>query len=181
MHTFTEGMKEILEILKYILPSIVVLFTVWILIRQFLTNWENQRKFDSTRLLAKTTIPLKLQAYERVALFLERITVDSLLVREKDNTLNSRIFHQKLLTVIRAEYEHNLSQQIYISSEAWQIAKNAKEAIIKMVNKAAMEVGPEDSAIELSKKIIELQIEMDSSPSQVALEFINQEVRNLLS
>ncbi len=174
-------MKELLEILKYILPSVVVLITVWILVRQFLTNWENQRRHESTLLLKKTTVPLQLQAYERLTMFLERITVDSLLVRERDNTLNTRDLHQKLLSAIRAEYEHNLSQQIYISPEAWIIVKNAKEATLKMVNKAAMEVGPEESAIELSKKIIELQIELNNSPSQVALEIINTEVARLLS
>ncbi len=174
-------MKDILEITKYVLPSVVVLITVWVLIRQFLTNWENQRKHDSIRLVKKTTIPIQLQAYERLAMFLERITVDSLLVREKDNELNTRAFHQKLLSAIRAEFEHNLSQQIYVSPQAWQILKNAKEATIKMVNKAAMEVHPEEPAIELSKKIIELQIEMNSSPSQVALQFINKEVSSCLS
>jgi hypothetical protein len=174
-------MKELLEILKYVLPSVVVLITVWILTKQFLINWENQRKQDSSRLIRKTTIPIQLQAYERLAMFLERINVDSLLIREKNNELSTRDFHQKLLSAIRAEYEHNLSQQIYVSSEAWQILKNAKEAIINMVNKAAMEVNPEDPAIELSKKIIELQIEINNSPAQVALEFLNKEVRELLS
>lgn len=174
------SMKEFMEILKYILPSIVVLLAVWIMGRQFLKNWEAHYKHNSIRDLRKSTLPIKLQAYERITLFLERITVDSLLVREKDNNLNSRAFHQKLLTAIRAEYEHNLSQQIYLSTDSWQIVKNAKEAVIKMVNRAAIEVNPEDPAIELSKKIIDLQIELNNSPSQIALEFINKEVKSFL-
>ncbi len=174
-------MKEFLEILKYVLPSLVVLLTVWIMGKQFFGNWESQMRNSSNQSLRKTTLPIKLQAYERISLFLERITVDSLLVREKDNALNTRSFHQKLLASIRAEYEHNLSQQIYVSSEAWQIVKNAKEGVIKMVNMAAMEVNPDDPAIELSKKIIDLQMEINNSPSQVALEFINKEVKNILN
>ena len=174
-------MNDILEILKYILPSVIVLLAVWLLVRQFLYNWDSQRKHESLRLLKKTTVPLQLQAYERITLFLERITVDSLLVREKDNNLNSREFHQKLLASIRAEYEHNLTQQIYISLEAWKIIKNAKEGVVKMINQAAMEIRPEEPAIELSKRIIELQIELNSSPTQVALDFINKEVSEILS
>ena len=173
-------MKEFLEILKYILPSLVVVITVWIMGRQFLKNWETQYRYNANRSLRKTTLPIKLQAYERITLFLERITVDSLLVREKDNNLNSRGFHQKLLSAIRAEYEHNLSQQIYLSPDAWHIVKNAKEAVIEMVNKTAIEVNPEDPAIELSKKIIDHQMEMNNSPAQVALEFINKEVKSFL-
>jgi hypothetical protein len=173
-------MKEVLEISKYILPSIVVVITVWILARQFFKNWQTHMRVEAFRNIRKITVPAKLQAYERIALFLERITVDSLLVREKDNELNCRGFHQKLLKAIRAEYEHNLSQQIYLSVDAWQVVKNAKEAVIKMVNQGAMEVKPEDPAIELSKKIIDLQIEMNTSPTQAALEFINKEVREFL-
>ena len=173
-------MKEFLEILKYVLPSLVVLLTVWVMGKQFLKNWEAQLRNTSNQSLKKTTLPIKLQAYERICLFLERITVDSLLVREKDNSLNTRNFHQKLLSSIRAEYEHNLSQQIYLSAEAWLIVKNAKEGVIKMVNKAAMNVNPDDPAIELSKKIIDLQMEINNSPSQVALEFINKEVKIFL-
>jgi len=172
-------MKDILDILKYILPSVVVLIAVWLLSRQFLKNWDNQRKHESLRHLKKTTVPIQLQAFERITLFLERITVDSLLVREKDNEMNSREFHQKLLSSIRAEYEHNLTQQIYVSPEAWQIIKNAKEAVIRMINQAAIEIRPEEPAIELSKKIIELQIELNSSPTQVALDFINREVKDI--
>ena len=174
-------MNDILEILKYTLPSIVVIIAVWILIKHFLKSWETQLKLDSTKHIRKDIIKLKLQAYERVALFLERITADSLLVREKDNSLNSRAFHQKLLASIRAEYEHNLSQQIYMSPEAWQVVKNAKEGVIKMINQAAMETKPEDPAIELSKKIIDIQMEINTSPAQIALEFINKEIRGLLN
>ena len=173
-------MTDILEILKYILPSVVVLITAWLLMRQFLKNWELQLKAEKSKNTRKSTIPMKLQAYERLALFLERITMDSLLVREKDNQLTCRAFHQKLLGAIRAEYEHNLSQQIYVSIDAWRVVKNAKESMIKMVNHAAMEVKPEDSAIELSKKLLDLQIEVNTPPTQVALEFLNKEIREFL-
>lgn len=173
-------MKEFLEVLKYVLPSLVLLVTVWILGRQFLKNIELQLNHESGRGIKDKVLPIKLQAYERIAMFLERITVDSLLVREKESGLNSRAFHQKLLAAIRAEYEHNLSQQIYLSTEAWQVVRNAKEAIIKMVNKAAMNVDPESPSIELSKKIIDMQMEMQNSPTQVALEFINREIRDYL-
>ena len=130
-------MSEITEVLKYILPSVIVLICVWVLVHKFLKNWENQRKQETIRLIKKNTLPLRLQAYERMTLFLERITIDSLLIREKDNELDSREFHQKLLQAVRSEYEYNLTQQIYLSPESWQIVKNAKEGVVKMINRAA--------------------------------------------
>ncbi len=128
----------------------------------------------------KKTLPLRLQAYERLALFLERITVDSLVVREQDEDFTARDFHQHLLGVIRAEYEHNLSQQIYISGDAWSVVRNAKEGTLKMINQAAMKVNPDGPALNLSKKIIEIQMENDNSPTQAALDFLRNEARLMM-
>jgi hypothetical protein len=128
----------------------------------------------------KKTLPLILQAYERLTLFLERITIDSLVVREQDDDFTARDFHQHLLGEIRAEYEHNLTQQIYISGDAWNVVRNAKEATINMINRAAIQVNPDGPALELSKKIIEIQMEVETSPTQLALDFLRNEVRTRL-
>jgi hypothetical protein len=103
-----------------------------------------------------------------------------LVVREQSDEFSSRDFHQHLLASIRAEYEHNLTQQIYISGDAWNVVRNAKEGTIKMINKAAMQVNPDGPALELSKKIIEIQMEVENSPSHAALDFLRSEARQLL-
>lgn len=173
-------MKEFLEILKYTLPSVIVFLTVALMMRYYYKSFTRDRDRDQVLLDRKKTLPMRLQAYERLAIFLERITVDSLVVREQSNELTSREFHQHLLASIRAEYEHNLSQQIYISGDAWNILKNAKENTLKMINRAAMQVDPDGPALELSKKIIEIQMDADSSPTQAALEFLRNEARQLM-
>lgn len=173
-------MDGILDILKYTLPSIVVLLTVTVLMKYYFKSFVRDRDRDLLLQDRKKTLPMRFQAYERLALFLERITVDSLVVREQSDEFTSRDFHQHLLAVIRAEYEHNLTQQIYISSDAWNVVKNAKEGTLKMINRAAMQVDPNGPAIDLSKRIIEIQMDADSSPTQAALEFLRNEARLLL-
>jgi hypothetical protein len=150
------------------------------MIRYYFKSFVRDRDRDVVLQDRKRTLPMRLQAYERLALFLERITVDSLVVREQSNEFTARDFHQHLLASIRAEYEHNLSQQIYISADAWNVIRNAKEGTLKMVNRAAMQVNPDGPALDLSKKIIEIQMESDSSPTRAALEFIRNEVRQIL-
>lgn len=173
-------MQDILEILKYTIPSIVVFLTAIVMIKYYFKSFVRDRDRDLVLQDRKKTLPMRLQAYERLALFLERITVDSLVVREQSDEFTARDFHQHLLAVIRAEYEHNLSQQIYISGDAWNVVRNAKEGTLKMVNNAAMQVNPDGPALNLSKKIIEIQMEAENSPTQAALEFLRNEARQIL-
>ncbi len=173
-------MQDIIEILKYTIPSIVVFLTAVFLMRYYFKSFMRDRDRDLLLQDRKKTLPMRLQAYERLALFLERITVDSLVVREQSDEFSARDFHQHLLAIVRAEFEHNLTQQIYVSGDAWNVVRNAKEGTIKMINRAAMQVNPESRALELSKKIIEIQMEVETSPTNVALEFLRNEARLLL-
>lgn len=173
-------MQDITEILKYTIPSIVVFLTATVMIRYYFKSFVRDRDRDLLLQDRKKTLPMRLQAYERLAVFLERITVDSLVVREQSDEFTARDFHQHLLAVIRSEYEHNLSQQIYISGDAWNVVRNAREGTLKMINRAAMQVNPDGTALDLSKKIIEIQMEVDSSPTQGALEFLRNEARLLM-
>ena len=170
-------MKELLEILKYILPSLVVLLAVALMMKYFYKSLRSERNREFFTQDRRRLLPMRLQAYERLSLFLERITVDSLVVREQREEFTCRDFHQHLLAAIRAEYEHNLAQQVYISNEAWNVVRNAKEGTIRMINTAAIQVNPKGPAVELSKKILQLQMEENNSPTQVALEFLRLEVR----
>jgi hypothetical protein len=173
-------MQKFADILMLTIPSLVLFLTVALMMRYYFKSFIRDRDKDIYQQDRKRTLPMRLQAYERLALFLERITVDSLVVREQSDDFTAREFHQHLLFSIRAEYEHNLSQQIYVSGEAWSILKNAKEGTLKIINRAAMQVNPDGSALELSKKIIEIQMEAESSPTQVALEYLRSEVKQLL-
>jgi hypothetical protein len=125
------------------------------------------------------TIPLRLQAYERIILFLERISIDSLLVRYNTQGAKSRQLHTDLLAAIRNEYEHNISQQVYISPKAWEMVKNARSQIVKVINTAAEQTDNAAPAIELSKKIIEGIGEFPKSPTQTAIDFVKNEVQAL--
>jgi hypothetical protein len=173
-------MKEFLEILKYTVPALVVFLTSMVMMRFYFKSFVRDRDHDLLMQDRRKTLPMRLQAYERLALFLERITVDSLVVREQSDEFTAREFHQHLLASIRSEYEHNLSQQIYISGDAWNVIRNAKEGTIKIINTAAFQVDPDGPALGLSKKIIELQMEADTAPTLAALEFLRNETRILL-
>jgi hypothetical protein len=168
------------EVIKYSLPALLVLLTAWLLIKNFLKNSEGQRKAELMMKGHEITLPLRLQAYERIVLFLERISIDSLLMRNNQPGMNSRQLHSELLSAIRNEYEHNLSQQVYMSAQAWEMVKNARVQMIKIINTAAEKVNPTLPAIELNKQILENIGEYQKTPTQLAIDFIKTEIQTFL-
>mgnify|MGYP001489654823 FL=1 len=130
----------IIEILILLIPAIIIAVTVIIIVRYYYKHSENERRAELILKNQEITLPLRLQAYERMTLFLERISPDSLLMRHNQSNITSRQLHSILLTSIRNEFEHNLSQQIYMSPKAWELVKNARSQIIKVINTAALPV-----------------------------------------
>jgi hypothetical protein len=171
--------SELLEILKYTLPAIIVLLATYIVLRSLLKGEEQRRKHEYVLQNRKIITPMRLQAYERVTLFLERISFDSMLKRfvHREQTVSQ--LQQKLLASIRQEFEHNFSQQIYLSHESWQIVITAKENIVKIINTTALELSPKEPAIMLSKTLLEKTLDMGKTPSAQAIEFIKHEASEL--
>jgi hypothetical protein len=183
-------MHDLLEILKYILPSLVVLFTAWLLLKSFLNTQEEIQKRDLKTKLEelqlklkqedkKYVTPIRLQAYERIVLFLERIAPQSMVFRVQKPGQKVFQLQNALLKTIRDEYEHNLSQQLYISKESWAMVKAAKEEVVKMINTAASEVKPDDESLELSKRIFEATIGEEKLPTDRAIEMLKKEINRL--
>jgi hypothetical protein len=173
-------MNTILELLKYIIPSLIVFATTWLLIWYFFRVYDKQRRVELALKGHEITLPLRLQAYERITLFLERISVDSLLTRVNQPGMNSRQLHNELLSSIRSEFEHNLSQQVYMSNRAWEMVKNARAQMIKIINASAEKTDPGTPALELSKNIIDRISDFDKTPTQAAIEFLKKEVQEIL-
>jgi len=171
-------METFLEILKYTLPSLIVFGTAYLIIKSFIDNDQKKRKIEMRLANQKTITPIKLQAYERLTLFLERISPESMIVRIQDPKMSSGFLHQALLKTIRAEYEHNLSQQIYVSANAWAVVKTAKENVVKLVNNSADRVDRKSPSFELSKVILETMMSNNIMPTNTAIDFLKKEVSN---
>lgn len=142
------------QIIGYILPALIVFFATYIVLRAFLDRESKMRLIEFRQTKLRESLPVRLQAYERLTVFLERIALHNLLPRVRKGEMTVGEFRTSLINNIRMEYEHNISQQIYISTEAWGMIRAAKEEIISIINRNAMELVPEMPGIELHKKII---------------------------
>ncbi|MFA8435058.1 MAG: hypothetical protein ACEPOZ_11125 [Marinifilaceae bacterium] len=172
-------MKELLESFKYLLPALVVFATAYLLIRQMLRRDEKKQQLEIFLNNQKQITPIRLQAYERLILFLERINPESLVVRMNESGMNNHQLHQTLLSTIRQEFEHNLTQQLYVSNKVWEQIRNAKETVIRNINSSAQGINPKNSSLELSRTILEQHVETSQAVTQKALETLRDEVRNL--
>lgn len=145
----------ITDFAKILLPASLVLYAAYLFVRTQVQKEIDLKKLEIRGKNIDTILPIRLQAYERMTLFLERISPQNLLVRLNTAGLPAREFHQLLLQEIRNEFNHNSTQQVYMSPEVWELIKNAKEDLILAINEASTEVLPDASSLELSKKIFE--------------------------
>jgi len=170
---------EILEILKYTLPALIVFFTAFFLIK-YQVDLEKRRLNANMAMKNQEIItPLRLQAYERVILLLERISPDSLIMRINKSGMTSKQLHTELLKAIRAEFDHNLSQQIYLSTKTWQVVKKARQDITKLINSTAIKVESQAPSMKLSQLILESVMESEKSSSADAIEYVKREIQQL--
>ena len=122
------------------------------------------------------TLKLRLQAYERVALLLERITPVNIIQRVSRPGLTAEELKHLLVNDIQSEFNHNLSQQIYVSHQVWSLTRAVKEQIIQLINIAYMKMPENAKGLDLSKAIFTILIEREENPTQKALDFLNKEV-----
>lgn len=172
-------MDVLLEILKYTVPALIVSFTVLVMLRAWSRNEEKRRKSEFNMHLSDDVLPVRLQAYERSILLLERISPESMIMRVSRNDFTARQLQQELLSNISSEFEHNIAQQTYVSTEAWEKIKAAKNQGINLVNETAKEVKPDASGPTLAKLILERLSELNNPPSQAAIDYLKQEVKTL--
>jgi hypothetical protein len=123
-----------LQILLTVLPVLFVSVSTYYLIKGFFDNEDKRRKAELKMGNKELITPVRLQAYERVVLFLERITPNSLVMRVYKNGMSAKLMQAELIKSIRSEYEHNMSQQVYMSNQAWEVVKTAKEETVKLIN-----------------------------------------------
>jgi len=173
-------MDTFLEIIKISVPALLVLITAWFVIRNMLKDDQDRRHQDALLQTVKVLTPIKLQAFERIVLFLERISTESLIIRISKTDMSAQQLHAMMITTIRSEFEHNLSQQIYMSNEAWELVKNAKETTVRLINNVAGELPPNATGEELSRMLIEEVMEMDKEPCRLAIDFLKSELARIM-
>lgn len=157
------------------IPSVVVLLAVFLMFRLYFRHQTQQQVLDSRREKAQITLPLRLQAFERLTLLCERIALPDLVLRLKTPGTNASALRAALLLAIQQEYEHNLTQQLYVSTELWSILIASKNKTMDLITIAADGLGPDASADEYANQLMHMISDENSLPSQIAKRAIKTE------
>ncbi len=165
----------ILELLKYLIPALIVFLVVYFLLKNFFDDEYNKREQAIRMEKSKAITPVKLQAYERLTILMERMTPNSLIFRVSQPGISASQLKIDLINDINEEFNHNVSQQIYVSHQAWQMVRIVKEETINIINSAYSGLGPNAVGLDLSKGIFELMIQMESVPTHKAIDFLRKE------
>ncbi|MBL0104246.1 MAG: hypothetical protein IPP51_11125 [Bacteroidetes bacterium] len=183
--------KSVTDVLLYFVPALLVMMGMYLVIkrtldshtltlRKFLEKDMHMKSAEDKSIKQRESLPLKLQSYERLVLFLERIAPNSILVRVHRGGMAASQLQSDLVATIRAEFEHNLSQQIYVSEQAWDEVKTAKEDMIRIINNAFSHVGNNASGIQMSSQIFEQILKMEMLPTQKAIDYLKSEAKKLI-
>lgn len=170
------------EILKYTLPAIIVLIACSSIVKKFLLNDFKEKHLALLKDNQDTTVRLRLQAYERLTLYIERIHPRNLIPRVYESGMTVAQLQAMLIMTIKLEFEHNVSQQVYVTKQVWSSVRGAKEQEMNMIHMICQQLDPQASGKELHKKITDYLLTVDGQlPSDVALNLINEEARLVLS
>lgn len=171
--------QKLLELLLYSLPAIITGVIAFLFFKKHTDNEDSRRQFILHKEAQSTALPLRLQAYERMALFLERMNPTNLMTRINPVSNDKESYAKILIANIEQEFEHNLAQQIYISEDCWNVIKSAKNATITSIRNISGQEATQ-SANNLRELVLTNLLEK-SSPSDTAMAFIKNEISSLFS
>lgn len=174
--------------MKYLFLVLAMLATLaltglifYLLVKRYFDNQQKQQllqmKLDERRETLRTVTPIRLQAYERMALFLERISPNSLVLRCYQPGMDLKLLQGVMTKNIRDEWEHNLSQQVYLSPELWASIREAKDEMINLVNSSAVSLTDTADPTRLAATIFASAA--DRSPVDSALDTMHNELKEL--
>jgi len=166
----------IIDLLKISLPALIVAVAMYYLVKKHYERDYQVRLLELRQKNAEVVLPIRLQAYERVVLLLERITPSNLLLRVSAAGQTAADYHRVLLTEIRNEFNHNMSQQVYVTDQAWQQVKHAREAVVSLINKTYQELPEGARGTDLAKRVLETVLATEQDPTVRAISFVKREI-----
>ncbi len=169
----------IFDILKYTIAGIGVVWVAFYLFKPYLDKAERIQMLEIKKAISSQTIPLRLQAYERLVLFIDRINPANLLIRLNAPSYTLPELHSLLISEIRNEFQHNISQQIYVSTEAWVTVKKIKNDTLILINNMISALPPDVSGLEASKQLLAHLNKLDDNPYEKAAAIIKADLENL--
>ena len=172
----TNLFNVIVDILKFIIPSIIVFSATYIMMRQFLEEDYKKKLLELREKNTGLITPIKLQAYERLTILLERIAPDNLIMMLSQPRQSATELRTQIVNQVGEEFNHNISQQIYISSQAWELIKIIRENVLFIVDDSYKSLPENAKGTDLGKAILKELMNQKNHPTRGGIEFLKKEI-----
>ncbi|QXV65520.1 hypothetical protein INP83_21070 [Mucilaginibacter sp. 21P] len=167
------------DILKYTLAGIGVVYIAFYLLKPYLDKSQNLQALKIRKAISNQTLPLRLQAYERLVLFIDRVDPANMLVRLNGNGYSAVELYNIILNEVRTEYQHNVTQQIYVSTQAWGTVRRIKDDTINLVTNATQSLPAGATGLDLGKAVLNHLSKLESSPYELATAIVRKDMDNI--
>ncbi|MEY4281076.1 MAG: hypothetical protein RLZ39_488 [Bacteroidota bacterium] len=175
-------MHTAIDLLYFTIPTLISLLIVYLIVSKFNDKETAAKRIALLQSNHDTAFRMRLQAYERLAMLVERTHPRQLIPRVYTSGMTVQELQQALVMTINAEFEHNLSQQIYVTASTWQLIRIFKEQEINMIKHIASSINPSEPASILHQQIVNYLITTESeTPSETAMQAIQAEAKSLLT
>jgi hypothetical protein len=169
----------LLDILKYTIAGLGVVYMAFYLIKPYLERDDRIQMLEFRKSISNQTLPLRLQAYERLVLFIERINPSNMLIRLNATSYSAKELHSLIIEEIRSEYQHNITQQIYVSSRAWGVVKHIREDTLNIINNAVKNTPQDASGLDLSKTVLAYLSQLEENPYEIGISMLRKDLEEL--
>jgi hypothetical protein len=169
----------LLDILKYTLAGIGIIYIAFYIYKPYLDKTSNLQLLELKKAVTNQTLPLRLQAYERLVLFVDRINPANLLIRLNGNGYSAAELQSIILNEVRTEYQHNVTQQIYVSAQAWAVVKRVKSDTIAMVNNIVKGLPENATGLDMGRVMLTHLSKLEEDPYDIATNLIRQDLENI--
>ncbi|SDB25983.1 hypothetical protein SAMN03097699_0356 [Flavobacteriaceae bacterium MAR_2010_188] len=169
--------SKLLDLFFFSIPALITGLIAYYFFKEHTKNEDGRRRFLLHKDMQVNSLPLRLQAYERMALFSERIRPSKLLVRVAPTSSNKEIYESLLIATIEQEFEHNLSQQIYLSDDCWNVITAAKNATIQLIRRSSL--AEKTNTANKLREVILTEMMDKRPPSDAALSYLKKEVSQI--
>jgi hypothetical protein len=167
------------DILKFTMAGIATVYVAFYLIKPYLDKSESIHLIELKKTISSQTLPLRLQAYERVVLFIERVNPASMLVRLHATGLSAAELHSIVANEIRNEFQHNITQQVYVSSSTWAVVTRVKDDTLSVVTNAVKALPDTATGLDLSKTVLAHLSHLQDNPYDIALKIVREDMEAL--
>ncbi|RFZ81635.1 hypothetical protein DYU05_17560 [Mucilaginibacter terrenus] len=169
----------LIDILKYSVAGIGVVYVAFYMLKPYLDKSQNLQILEIKKAVSTQTLPLKLQAYERLVLFVDRINPANMLIRLNGNNLSAAELQVVILNEIRTELQHNTTQQIYVSTRAWSVIRKVKDDTVSLINNAVQGLPESATGLDLGRMLLNHLGKVEDNPYDIATNLLRQDLEDL--